>query len=135
MTRPVRLGWLIAAGAGLVAAGALTALLPPEPSLQRRHDRFVAADHATAVLAWAKANCDSGLELAANAPRTQMEIILQVAASYDHESSRRGIANVCLEARGTAKHVMANDTAPAVRGERPLYQSAPSKNIGAIVSR
>ncbi len=120
MTRPVRLGWVIAAGAGLVGVVAFTPYTPPEPAPQRRQDRFVAGDHATAVLAWAKVNCFGGLELASDAPRTQMEIILQVAASYDAESGRRGIATVCSDALDTAKHVIAKDTAPSASSERPL---------------
>ena len=58
----------------------------------------MAEANPAAVLAWAKANCFNGLELAANAPRTQMEIILQVAAVYDSESRRRGITDVCADA-------------------------------------
>ncbi len=81
----------------------------------------MAAGNATAVLAWAKANCFGGLELAADAPRTQMEIIFQVAAFYDAASHRRSIADVCAQALATAKPVIAEDTAPSVTGERPLY--------------
>ena len=107
MTRPVRLGWVIAAGAGLVGVVAFTPYTPPEPAPQRRHDRFVAADHATAVLAWAKINCFGGLELASDAPRTQMEIILQVAAAYDAESGRRGVSEVCTEALEATASIIA----------------------------
>jgi hypothetical protein len=82
----------------------------------------MAEANPAAVLAWAKVNCFAELELKANAPRTHMEIILQVAANFDAESRRRGIADVCAEALYTAKHVIAKVTAPAVSRERPLYE-------------
>ena len=62
------------------------------------HERIMAEANPAAVLAWAKANCDAGLELASHAPRTQLEIVLQVAAIYDAESRHRGVADVCAQA-------------------------------------
>ena len=90
----------------------------------------MAEANPAAVLAWAKVKCFGGLELASDAPRTQMEIILQVAAAYDAEQRRRNIADMCSEALDAAKHVIAKDAAPAITREPPLYEQS-----GAIASR
>ncbi len=68
---------------------------------------IVAEANPAAVLAWAKANCDSGLELASGAPRTHMDIILQVAATYDAEGRRRGVAAVCADALAATSSITA----------------------------
>ena len=134
MTRPARSRVALATGAALLVAA--TALMPPAPDLPRLGtDRFNAADHPTAVLAWAKINCFGGLELASNAPRTQMEIILQVAAAYDADSRRYNITSTCSDALAAAKRVIAKDSAPAVTGERPLYEKAVSERTGTIITR
>ncbi len=91
----------------LALAAALTAAAPhstphrqsgPDGLSGGYHDRIMAEANPAAVLAWAKLNCFAGLELASNAPRTQMEFILQVAAAYDAESRQRGVAAVCADA-------------------------------------
>lgn len=108
----------------LALAVALTAFLPPLSTLREPasdwgsgsyHERIMAEANPAAVLAWAKVNCFGGLELAANAPRTQMEIILQVAASYDAESGRRGIAEVCADVLAATSSIAARGPVLAVQ--------------------
>ncbi len=100
----------------LALAVALTAIVPPLPTLREPapgwgssgyHERIMAAANPSAVLAWAKANCNSGLELRAGAPRTQLEIVLQISATYDAESRRRGIAGVCADALAATSSITA----------------------------
>ena len=114
----------------LTWAMAVTAFVPPLATLREPasdwgssnyHERIMAEANPAAVLAWAKANCFNGLELAADAPRTQMEIILQVAAAYDSESRRRGVADVCAEAFAATASITARGSSPAGRGERAVY--------------
>ena len=85
---------------------------PGPPSASVPAERFVAADHPVAVLAWAKANCNDGLALRAGAHRTHAEILMRVAAAYDHARSRRGLEDVCREAIAAAQPAIAPDTLP-----------------------
>ncbi len=134
-------GWGLALAApALALAMTLTAAVPPLTSRPKlgpdgtsaaHHELNLAAANPAAVLAWAKANCFSGLELSTDAPRTQLEIILQVAATYDAESRRRGAADVCAEALAATASIIALESTPAITGERPLYKKVGSEKPNA----
>ena len=85
---------------------------PGPPSALVPAERFVAADHPVAALAWAKANCNDGLDLRAGAHRTHAEILMRVAASFEQAKSWRTPDEVCREAIAAARPAIAPETLP-----------------------
>lgn len=67
--------------------------------------RFIASEHPSAVLAWAKLRCDPGLVLRADAPRAQAEDVLAVAAAYETDARYRHVSDVCADALAAARAV------------------------------
>ena len=85
---------------------------PGPPSALVPAERFAAADHPVAALAWAKFNCDARLALAPNAPRQHAEVLMRVAASFEQAKSWRTPDEVCREAIAAARPAIAPDTLP-----------------------
>ena len=78
-----------------MAVGAFALVLRPA---QPGPEKFIAAQHATAVLAWAQAHCPWGGELAANAPKVQAEDLMAVAAAFDSKTRYQPLGEVCAQA-------------------------------------
>lgn len=106
---------------GVLAAVASVAGVIGHPRSQMG-DRFVAADHPAAVLAWARTRCYAGLQLRDGAPRAHADDVLTVAAAYETVARSRDPATLCREAVETARPVLALSSAPERSGEAPLYQ-------------
>lgn len=95
-----------------MAAGALAlALHPATPG----PEKFIAAQHATAVLAWAQARCPWAGELRPNAPKAQAEDLMAVAAAFDSETRYRPLRDVCAQAIALAEPVSAAAGNPGTR--------------------
>lgn len=77
------------------ALGALSVALVPA---QQTSEKFIAAQHATAVLAWAQAHCPWAGELQADAPRVQAEDLMAVAAAFDSKIRYQPLSDVCAQA-------------------------------------
>lgn len=80
----------------LAAPWAMTlALAPSRP----QHVDFPNAATATATMAWVQARClHDGATADAASPRTQGELLLQVAAIFEAEAAQRPLADVCEDA-------------------------------------
>ncbi len=91
------------------------------PEGAARH-RIVA--HPVAALAWAQANCDSRLMLRPGTPRTQSEILYEVAAAFDAGRTWRSLGDICKAALAASRDVSVivdqNVQAPA----SPRYDTA-----------
>jgi hypothetical protein len=94
-------------------------------------DRYIAADHPAAVLAWAKTRCYANLALRHGAPRAHAEDVLAVAAAYETVSRHGDIAALCRQALERAAPVLDKASAPERSGEAALYASA----IGILAAR
>ena len=80
--------------------------------------------HPVAALAWAQANCNPSLTLKPGTPRTQSDILYEVAAALDAERSRRGLRSVCDEAIAASRDVSVILDAPALSTARGGYETA-----------
>lgn len=85
-----------------MAVGALAlALHPATPG----PEKFIAAQHATAVLAWSQARCPWAGELQPNAPKAQLEDLMAVAAAFDAKTRYQPLRDVCAQALALAAPV------------------------------
>lgn len=89
---------------GAMAVSALALVLYPA---QPGPEKFIAAQHATAVLAWAQAHCPWAGELTANAPKVQAEDLMAVAAAFDSKTRYQPLGDVCAQAIALAGPVSA----------------------------
>ena len=96
---------------------------PETPETKDPHERFAAADHPAAALAWAKTHCNNALELRTGAHRTHAEILMRIAADFDHARSWRPLEDVCQEAIAAARPAIALETR-AVTGASALSAGA-----------
>lgn len=94
-------------------------------------DRYIAADHPAAVLAWAKTRCYANLALRDGAPRAHAEDVLAVSAAYESVARHGDIAALCRQALERAAPVLAEASTPDRLAEAPLYASA----VGIIAAR
>ncbi len=95
-----------------MAAAALALALHPQ---RTGPEKFIASQHATAVLAWAKARCPWAGELDAQAPKVQAEDLMAVAAAFESKTRYQPLGDVCAQALALARPVStpAGSTSPA----------------------
>lgn len=96
----------------MLAAFVFVAASRRAPETPAQPERFAAADHPVAVLAWAQLHCNPALALRADAHRTHTEILLRVAAAYDQARSWRSLDDVCRDAIAAARPAIAPDMLP-----------------------
>ena len=101
----------------LLSAMAATALAVALSPAQQTSEKFIAAQHATAVLAWAQAHCPWAGELRPSAPRVQAEDLMAVAAAFDSKIRYQPAGEVCAQAIALAEPVSA--PAGSVRTRSP----------------
>lgn len=92
-----------------------------------RPQHFIAADHPTAVLAWARMRCDTNLELRDGVPRAHKEDVLQVAGAYETSLRHRAIDTACEEALQIA--------APLIAAGRAHAQDSPAARRAMLAIR
>jgi hypothetical protein len=82
-----------------------------------------AANNPAAAVAWAQANCYSGLVLKTSAARTEADILLDVAADFESERTRRGIKLACDDALRLGKAAIDPSSLPKNTGEPALFDT------------
>jgi hypothetical protein len=87
-------------------------------------ERYLAADHPAAVVAWASARCYAGLQLSPRAAKAHAEDVMMVAAAFESAARRQPMADVCQEALRIAEGALAQDTHPTRTGEQAMFAAS-----------
>lgn len=82
-----------------MAAGACGLALSPAP---QPAEQFIAAQHPTAVLAWAQTRCPWAGALKADAPKVHADDLIAVAAAFESKISYQPLGDVCAQALAIA---------------------------------
>ena len=113
--------WPSSSDAVLLTATAAAAMgLALSPTAQPP-ERFVAAQHATAVLAWAQTRCPWAGALKADAPKVHAEDLMAVAAAFEFKTRHQPLSDVCAQAIALTAPVSTQTvSAPPHRDERDV---------------